>query len=99
MKRIVLFLATNLAILLALSVVMSIVLPASGVDPSSYAGLLVLRSIWVQGAFISLQCPNGSPSAASEPRRSRPRNGSSTVTKPLLGSATGGYSYAGGGDL
>ena len=55
MKRIVLFLATNLAILLVLSVVMSIVLPAFGVDPSSYAGLLVFAAIFgFGGAFISL---------------------------------------------
>lgn len=55
MKRIVLFLATNLAILLVLSVVMSLVMPALGLDPSSYAGLLVFAAIFgFGGAFISL---------------------------------------------
>ncbi|RUO60337.1 protease HtpX [Pseudidiomarina insulisalsae] len=55
MKRIVLFLATNLAILLVLSVVMSLVLPAFGVDPSSYSGLLVFAAVFgFGGAFISL---------------------------------------------
>ncbi len=55
MKRIVLFLATNLAILLVLSVVMSLVLPAVGVDPSGYAGLLVFAAVFgFGGAFISL---------------------------------------------
>lgn len=55
MKRIVLFLATNLAIVLVLSVVMSLVLPALGVDPSSYSGLLVFAALFgFGGAFISL---------------------------------------------
>ncbi|MEH6593199.1 MAG: protease HtpX [Halioglobus sp.] len=55
MKRIFLFLATNLAILMVLGVVLSIVLPALGIDSQSTAGLLVISAIFgMGGSFISL---------------------------------------------
>lgn len=55
MLRIVLFLATNLAILLVFGVVMNLVMPAFGVDPSGYQGLLVFAALFgFGGAFISL---------------------------------------------
>lgn len=55
MKRVVLFLATNLAILVVLSIVMNIVMAVFGVDFGSYTGLLVFAAIFgFGGAFISL---------------------------------------------
>lgn len=55
MKRVILFLATNLAILVVLSIVMSIVMSVFGVDFGSYTGLLVFAAIFgFGGAFISL---------------------------------------------
>jgi heat shock protein HtpX len=55
MLRIVLFLATNLAIILVLSIVMSVVMPALGVDTSGYMGLLVFAALFgFGGSFISL---------------------------------------------
>ncbi|WP_411368967.1 protease HtpX [Pseudidiomarina salilacus] len=55
MQRIVLFLATNLAILVVLGVVMNLVMPAFGLDPSSYTGLFVFAAVFgFGGAFISL---------------------------------------------
>jgi heat shock protein HtpX len=50
-KRIVLFLATNLAVLALLSIVMAVF----GIDPSTYAGLLVMAAIFgFGGSLISL---------------------------------------------
>ena len=50
-KRLVLFLATNLAVLALLSIVMSIF----GINPSSFAGLLVMAAIFgFGGSLISL---------------------------------------------
>ena len=55
MKRVILFLATNLAILLVLGVVLSILLPALGLDSQSYSGLLVMCAVFgMGGSFISL---------------------------------------------
>lgn len=55
MKRIFLFLLTNLLITITLSIVGSIVLTAMGQDPSSYAGLLIFSFIFgFAGAIISL---------------------------------------------
>ncbi|MFC0444790.1 protease HtpX [Pseudidiomarina halophila] len=55
MKRIALFLATNLAILVVLGVVMNLVMPAMGMDPSSYTGLFIFAALFgFGGAFISL---------------------------------------------
>jgi heat shock protein HtpX len=55
MLRIALFLATNLAIILVLSIVMSVLMPALGVDTSGYMGLLVFAALFgFGGSFISL---------------------------------------------
>ncbi|MDF1766041.1 MAG: protease HtpX [Gammaproteobacteria bacterium] len=55
MKRIVLFLLTNFAVLLVLGVVLSILMPALGLDSSSNAGLLVISAVFgMGGSFISL---------------------------------------------
>jgi len=55
MKRVVLFLATNLAILVVLSIVMSVLMSVFGVDFGSYTGLLVFAAVFgFGGAFISL---------------------------------------------
>jgi heat shock protein HtpX len=55
MKRILLFLATNLAILMVLGVVLSIALPALGIDSQSTSGLLVVSAVFgMGGSFISL---------------------------------------------
>jgi heat shock protein HtpX len=55
MLRVVLFLATNLAIILVLSIVMSVVMPALGVDTSGYMGLLIFAALFgFGGSFISL---------------------------------------------
>ncbi|MDP5192164.1 protease HtpX, partial [Rheinheimera baltica] len=55
MKRIFLFLATNLAVILVLSIVLNIVFSFLGVDRSSISGLLVFAAIFgFGGSFISL---------------------------------------------
>jgi len=55
MRRIILFLLTNLAIVLVLGVVMNILMPALGVPRGSTTGLLVFAFIFgMGGAFISL---------------------------------------------
>ena len=55
MKRTVLFLLTNFAVLLVLGVVLSILMPALGLDSSSSAGLLVISAVFgMGGSFISL---------------------------------------------
>ena len=55
MKRILLFLATNLAIIMVLGVVLSIVMPMLGLDDQSLVGLLVMCAIFgMGGSFISL---------------------------------------------
>lgn len=58
MKRVILFVLTNLLVVLTISIVLSI-LSATGilpVDPRSMSGLLVFCFIWgMGGAFISLQ--------------------------------------------
>ncbi|MBZ9611013.1 protease HtpX [Rheinheimera maricola] len=55
MKRIVLFLATNLAVILVLSIVLNIVFSFLGVDRSSISGLLVFAAVFgFGGSFISL---------------------------------------------
>ena len=59
MKRIVLFLATNLAVLLVLSIVLHLLAwtPSSPCTGSSYGGLLVFAALSVSAArFISLPC-------------------------------------------
>lgn len=55
MLRIVLFLATNLAILIVLGIVMNMVLPALGVEPSQYQSLFIFAALFgFGGAFVSL---------------------------------------------
>jgi heat shock protein HtpX len=55
MKRVFLFLATNLAILMVLGIVLSIVLPALGISDQSTSGLLVISAVFgMGGSFVSL---------------------------------------------
>ncbi len=55
MKRIFLFLLTNLAVILVLSIVLNIVFSFLGVDRSSIGGLLVFAAVFgFGGSFISL---------------------------------------------
>ena len=55
MKRIFLFLATNLAILMVLGIVLSILLPVLGIDSQDTSGLLVISAVFgMGGSFISL---------------------------------------------
>lgn len=55
MKRIVLFLLTNLAVMLVLSIVLSIIFKVFGIDRSSMGGLLTLAAVFgFGGSFISL---------------------------------------------
>ncbi|WP_337878832.1 protease HtpX, partial [Rheinheimera sp.] len=55
MKRIMLFLATNLAVMLVLSVVLSILFAVLGIDSRSISGLLVFAAVFgFGGSFISL---------------------------------------------
>lgn len=55
MKRVLLFLATNLAVIFVLSIVLNIVFSFLGVDRSSIGGLLVFAAVFgFGGSFISL---------------------------------------------
>lgn len=55
MKRVVLFLATNLAVIVVLSIVLNIIMAVFGVDFGSYQGLLIFAALFgFGGAFISL---------------------------------------------
>lgn len=55
MKRIVLFLITNLAVMLVLSIVFSIVFKVFGIDNRSMGGLLIFAAVFgFGGSFISL---------------------------------------------
>jgi Zn-dependent protease with chaperone function len=55
MQRIVLFLLTNLAIMVVLSITMSILMSVFGIDRQGMGGLLVMASVFgFGGAFISL---------------------------------------------
>ncbi|MET1257343.1 protease HtpX [Aliikangiella maris] len=55
MKRVLLFIATNIAIVVVLSIVLSILGPALGLHPDSYASLLLFAAVFgFGGAFISL---------------------------------------------
>ncbi|EKO3606060.1 protease HtpX [Vibrio metschnikovii] len=55
MKRVFLFLATNLAVVLVLSVVLNIVYATTGIQHGSLSGLLVLAAVFgFGGSFISL---------------------------------------------
>ncbi len=55
MKRVALFLLTNLAVMVVLSIVLNIVYATTGVEPGSLSGLLVFAALFgFGGAFISL---------------------------------------------
>ncbi|WP_340481063.1 protease HtpX [Vibrio anguillarum] len=55
MKRVMLFLATNLAVVLVLSLVLNIVYAVTGMQPGSLSGLLVMAALFgFGGSFISL---------------------------------------------
>ncbi|MCG9786379.1 protease HtpX [Vibrio mediterranei] len=55
MKRVLLFLATNLAVVLVLSVVLNIVYAVTGMQPGSLSGLLVMAAVFgFGGSCISL---------------------------------------------
>lgn len=55
MKRVLLFLATNLAVLVVLSIALSVIFTVFGIDSSSIGGLLVFAAIFgFGGSFISL---------------------------------------------
>lgn len=55
MKRVLLFVATNFAILLVLGVVLSVLMPILGLPPESTGSLLVISTVFgMGGSFISL---------------------------------------------
>ena len=55
MKRILLFVVTNLAVIVVLSIVLSILMPVLGLDQASTTGLLFICAIFgMGGSFISL---------------------------------------------
>ena len=55
MKRVLLFVATNLAVLLVLGVVLSVLMPLLGLDPASNSGLLFICGVFgMGGSLISL---------------------------------------------
>ena len=55
MKRVFLFVATNLAILLVLGIVLSILMPVLGLDSASISGLFFICAIFgMGGSFLSL---------------------------------------------
>lgn len=60
MKRILLFLATNLAVVLVLGVVLNLIFAATGLNSSSIGGLLVLAAVFgFGGSLISLAMSKG----------------------------------------
>lgn len=55
MKRVLLFLATNLAIVLLLSIMLQVIFAVLGIQSQSMVGLAILSLVWgMGGAFISL---------------------------------------------
>lgn len=55
MKRIFLFLATNMAVVMVLGIVMNIILPLLGISPSGYGGLLAMAFVFgMIGSVMSL---------------------------------------------
>lgn len=55
MKRVLLFIATNFAILIVLGIVLNVVLPILGIHPEGTSGLLVISAVFgMGGSFISL---------------------------------------------
>uniref|UniRef100_UPI0030DB6096 protease HtpX n=2 Tax=Vibrio TaxID=662 RepID=UPI0030DB6096 len=60
MKRVMLFLATNLAVILVLSVVLNIVYAVTGMQPGSLSGLLIMAAVFgFGGSIISLMMSKG----------------------------------------
>ncbi|SON49061.1 protease HtpX [Vibrio tapetis] len=60
MKRVMLFLVTNLAVMLVLSVVLNIVYATTGIQSGSLSGLIVLAGVFgFGGALISLMMSKG----------------------------------------
>ncbi|WED22723.1 protease HtpX [Vibrio sp. JC009] len=60
MKRIMLFLATNLAVVFVLSIVLNILYATTGLQPGSLNGLLVMAALFgFGGSFISLLMSKG----------------------------------------
>ena len=57
MKRILLFVVTNLAVIIVLSIVLSILMPVLGLDQASTTGLLFICSIFGMGGerFFSVE--------------------------------------------
>ncbi len=81
MKRIMLFLVTNLAVMLVLGVVLNILFSVLGINKSSISGLLVFCAVFgFGGSFISLLMSKWMPSAAMASRSS-----SNPVTRPSTG--------------
>ena len=55
MKRVILFVATNLAILFVLGIVLSILMPLLGLNSASNSGLLFMCAVFgMGGSFLSL---------------------------------------------
>lgn len=55
MKRVVLFLVTNLAVMLVLGIVLSILMSVFGIDNRSLGGILMIAAVFgFGGSFISL---------------------------------------------
>ncbi|PCK32350.1 protease HtpX [Pseudoalteromonas piscicida] len=55
MKRVILFLITNLAVMLVLGIVLSIVMSVFGISSRSYTGIMVIAAVFgFGGSFISL---------------------------------------------
>ncbi|WP_419147950.1 protease HtpX [Pseudoalteromonas 'SMAR'] len=55
MKRVILFLLTNLAVMLVLGVVLSILMSVFGISSRSYSGIMIIAAVFgFGGAFISL---------------------------------------------
>ncbi|MCL1865685.1 MAG: protease HtpX [Spirochaetes bacterium] len=55
LKRIGLFLLTNFLVIMTVSIILSVVLPMLGIDPSGVAGLAIMCGVFgMAGAFISL---------------------------------------------
>ena len=55
MKRVLLFIATNLAVMVVFSIVLSVIFTVTGTDSRSMTGLLIMASVFgMGGAFFSL---------------------------------------------
>ncbi len=55
MKRVILFLITNLAVMLVLGIVLSILMSVFGISSRSYTGIMVIAAVFgFGGSFISL---------------------------------------------